>query len=123
MTLVFLFSKASTFTTVDRIVTLAITLQHSQFLEPKLIFSDRSTMYKMITTLLKYLHPDFTGYHVRAVNLIWSLHSSTVRSHVESIVAQSMTSPTSGTVSEAYEAFGVIWRLTGKSLKYSPINF
>lgn len=119
----FLFLKTSTFTTVDRLITSTITLQQSQYLEPKLDFNERSTMSKMIATLLKYLHPDFAGYHVRAVNLIWSLQASTTRSHVESIVAQSMTSPKSGNVSEAYEAFGVIWRLTGKSPKYWHLHF
>jgi len=67
----------------------------------------------MVNKLLKYLHPDYGVYHLRAVNLIWSLESSTTHSHVESILAQSMTSPESRNVSEAYEAFGVLWRLTG----------
>lgn len=70
-------------------------------------------MYKMVNKLLGYLHPEFAVYHVRAVNLIWSLDSATRRPHVESILAQAMTSPESRNVHESYEAFGVLWRLSG----------
>lgn len=72
-------------------------------------------MYKMINRLLNYLRPDCAVYHVRAVNLIWSLEGATKRSRVESILAQAMTSPESRKEQEAYEAFGVLWRLTGSS--------
>ena len=34
--------------------------------------------------------------------------------YVESIVAQWITSPKSRSMSEAYEAFGVLWRLSGE---------
>lgn len=70
-------------------------------------------MCTMSSKLLKYLRPNSTSYHVRAVNLIWSLESSTTLSYVETILAQSMNSPESWVVAEAYEAFGVLWRLTG----------
>jgi hypothetical protein len=70
-------------------------------------------MSKMVNKLLHYLRAEYTTYHVRAVNLIWSLESSVKKPDVESILAQSMTSPESRNVSEAYEAFGVLWRLTG----------
>lgn len=70
-------------------------------------------MYKMINKLMKYLRSDCAVYHVRAVNLIWSLEAATKRSHVESIFAQAMTSPESRNVHESYEAFGILWRLTG----------
>lgn len=42
------------------------------------------------------------------------LESATTHHHVESIVAQSLTTPKSRGVHEAYEAFGVLWRLTGQ---------
>jgi hypothetical protein len=37
------------------------------------------------------------------------------RPHVESIVAQSMTSSESLHIQESYEAFGILWRLSGMS--------
>jgi len=70
-------------------------------------------MRKMVTTLLKYLRFDTTAYHARAVNLIWSLQVTTSRSHIESTIAQSMGSNDLRSMSEAYEAFGILWRLTG----------
>lgn len=78
-------------------------------------------MAKMVNRLLLYLRPDCAVYHVRTVNLIWSLESVTTRSHIESILAQAMNSPESRNVSETHEAFGVLWRLTGAfevSLRY-----
>ena len=73
-------------------------------------------MSKMINRLLLYLRPHCAVYHVRAVGLIWELEAATARrSHVESILAQAMNSTESRNVHEAYEAFGVLWRLTGES--------
>ena len=67
----------------------------------------------MINKLLHYLNPLFAVYHVRAINLIWSLQEVSMKPHVESILAQALTSPESRNVSEAYEAFGILWRLSG----------
>lgn len=92
---------------------MTVALERNQYLEPKLDIDDRMTMYKMISKLLSYLRPDSAPYHVRTVSLIWALQVATRRSHVESIVAQSLTSPGSQNAHEAYEAFGVLWRLTG----------
>ncbi|KAJ6601434.1 Dopey, N-terminal-domain-containing protein [Mycena vulgaris] len=104
------------FTMVDRTISLIVALHGTPNLHPRLLVDERSIMYKMVTRLLKYLRPNFTVYHVRSVSLIWSLESATNRSHVESILAQTMTSPESRNVQEAYEAFGVLWRLTEDNL-------
>lgn len=72
----------------------------------------------MVNKLLKYLRTDCAVYHIRAVNLIWSLEAATKRSHVESILAQTMTSPESRNIHESYEAFGVLWRLTGECIMF-----
>lgn len=98
---------------VDRTISLIVALHGTPSLLPKLVVDERPIMYKMVNRLLKYLRPNFAVYHVRSVNLVWSLESATRRSHVESILAQTMTSPESRNVQEAYEAFGVLWRLTG----------
>jgi hypothetical protein len=81
-------------------------------------------MSKMVNKLLYYLRPEYTTYHVRAVNLVWSLESSARKPYVESIIAQSMISPESRSVSKAYEAFGVLWRLTGvcRLLNYTELK-
>ncbi|KAJ3763465.1 hypothetical protein EV360DRAFT_33562, partial [Lentinula raphanica] len=53
-------------------------------------------------------------YHICTVNLIWSLDAATPKSHVKSIFVQAMNSPESKNVQESYEAFGVLWRLSGE---------
>ncbi|KAF8913192.1 Dopey, N-terminal-domain-containing protein [Gymnopilus junonius] len=104
--------EAATFTIVDRLTSILVALHQSQYLEPKLDIDDRAVIHTMVARLLHYLHQDFSAYHVRVVNLLWSLQASTSCSHVESIVAQSMSTSELRKISEAYEAFGVIWRLS-----------
>lgn len=104
--------QSAIFTTADRIINLSVSLHRTTYLEPKLTIDDRVVMSKMVNKMLHYLRPEYTAYHVRSVNLIWSLESSVRKPYVESILAQSMTSAESS-VSEIYEAFGVLWRLTG----------
>ncbi|KAG6817586.1 hypothetical protein H0H87_006963 [Tephrocybe sp. NHM501043] len=104
------------FTTVDRTVSVLVALYQNTNVVPQPPINDRPTMYKMVIKLLKYLRPECAVYHVRAVNLIWSLEAATTQPHVESILAQTMTSPESRNVHEAYEAFGVLWRLTEDNL-------
>lgn len=98
---------------MDRIISLSISLYKSSCVKPKLSIDDRSIISKMVSKLLHYLRPKFSMYHVRAVNLIWSLESSMKKPYVESILAQSLTSPKPRHDNEVYEAFGVLWRLTG----------
>ncbi|KAK7464504.1 hypothetical protein VKT23_006673 [Stygiomarasmius scandens] len=104
--------ESSNFTTVDKVISLIVAIHQIKDLEPNVSIDDRSTMSKMVNKLLRYLRSDCAVYHVRTVNLIWSLEAAATRPHVESILAQTMTSPESRNVQEAYEAFGVLWRLT-----------
>ncbi|KAJ7750196.1 Dopey, N-terminal-domain-containing protein [Mycena metata] len=108
--------ETGNFTMVDRTISLIVALHETPSLLPRLLVDERSTIYKMVNRLLKYLRPHFSVYHVRAVTLIWSLANATSRSHVESILAQTMNSPESRNVQEGYEAFGVLWRLTEDNL-------
>ena len=98
---------------VDSAVTLIVALHQSKFLEPALDIDDRGTMSQMVNKLLHYLQPMFAVYHVRAISLIWSLQEATTKPHVESVLAQTLNSPEYRNVQEAYEAFGVLWRLSG----------
>ncbi|KAF9067320.1 Dopey, N-terminal-domain-containing protein [Rhodocollybia butyracea] len=100
------------FTVLDKVVSLIVLLHQTVDLTPNFSIDDRSIMSKMVNRLMLYLRPDYAVYHVRAVNLIWSLEAATPKSHVESILAQTMNSPESRNVQESYEAFGALWRLT-----------
>ncbi|KAJ7897279.1 Dopey, N-terminal-domain-containing protein [Mycena olivaceomarginata] len=108
--------ESCNFTMVDRAISLIVALHGTGNLLPRLLVDERSVMSKLVNRLLKYLRPNFTVYHVRSVTLIWSLQNATSRSHVESILAQTMNTPESRNVQEAYEAFGVLWRLTEDNL-------
>ncbi|KAJ6520217.1 Dopey, N-terminal-domain-containing protein [Mycena sanguinolenta] len=108
--------ESCNFTMVDRAISLIVVLHRTSNLLPRLLVDERSVMSKMVNRLMKYLRPNFTVYHVRSVALIWSLENATSRSHVESILAQTMNAPESRNVHEAYEAFGVLWRLTEDNL-------
>ncbi|KAI3621823.1 hypothetical protein WG66_015956 [Moniliophthora roreri] len=108
--------ESANFAIVDRIVSLVVALYQTKDLEPNFPIDNRTTMSNMVTRLLTYLRPHCAAYHVRAVNLIWSLEAATDRPHVESILAQTMGSSESRKVQEAYEAFGVFWRLTEDNL-------
>ncbi|TRM61588.1 hypothetical protein BD626DRAFT_598473 [Schizophyllum amplum] len=108
--------ESTNFTIVDRTISLIVSLCQAQTLEPTIDVDSRPVMYKMMSRLLRYLRNDCAVYHVRTVSLIWALDDITPGSHIESIVAQTMTSPESRNVQEAYEAFGVLWRLTDDAL-------
>ncbi|KAK2464744.1 hypothetical protein APHAL10511_003162 [Amanita phalloides] len=109
-------SDAITFPVVDSTVTLIVAFHQCRFIEPPLSIDDRGTMYKLTNKLLYYLSPTFSIYHVRAISLIWSLQEVTTKPHVESILAQALNSSESRNVSEAYEAFGILWRLSDDNL-------
>ncbi|KAF7968943.1 hypothetical protein HWV62_28842 [Athelia sp. TMB] len=110
--------ETSTFSTVDRIISLAIALHNTTALHPKLTIDERPTMNKMTRKLFKYLRPHCAVYHVRAVNLIWSLETATSgHPHTESIISQQMTCSEARDAQQAHEAFGVLWRLTGFRFK------
>ena len=107
---------------MDRVVTLVTALHRTEYVQPSLTIQDRGTIQTMVTKLLGYLRADLVPYHARAVTLICGIETSTKMRHVESVIAQTMTSPDSRNVAEAYEAFGVLWRLTGKLGSYSWLS-
>ncbi|KAI0067974.1 hypothetical protein BV25DRAFT_1896308 [Artomyces pyxidatus] len=109
-------NEDSTFLLVDRVVTLVIALQRTSGLKPNVSIQERPIMFKLIQNLFKYLRPNYSAYHARAVTLIWALENLIPRRHVESIIAQSLTSPESRNNESSYEAFGVLWRLTEDNL-------
>ncbi|KAG2044595.1 Dopey, N-terminal-domain-containing protein [Suillus americanus] len=104
--------EAVSFTLVDQVVSLILSLHGAQKLSPKLSMDKRPVVGRMVKKLFRYLHADLATCHVRAVSLIWSIESTSRPHEVESIIAQSMCSPESRNVHEAHEAFGVLWRLS-----------
>jgi hypothetical protein len=52
-------------------------------------------------------------YHARAASLMWVVEKTSAHRHVESIVAEALTSPDEMDRESSYHAFGTLWRLTG----------
>jgi len=79
-------------------------------------------MSALVRKLLNYLQSNYSAYHVRATSLIWELDSLSTASHVEAIVARSLTDSDED-LAEAYECFGVFWRLSGSPVAIRRFYF
>ncbi|OJT08448.1 Protein dopey [Trametes pubescens] len=103
------------FVTVDRFITVATKIHGRTTLQPGFKLDQRVYMVPMINVLLKYLRPSYSAYHMRAVNLIWSLERLSRQPHVEAVISQSLSATQPTELQDACEAFGVLWRLTEDS--------
>ncbi|KAG9313948.1 Dopey, N-terminal-domain-containing protein [Chiua virens] len=100
------------FNLVDSSISVLLSLQRSSKLVPKFVPNQMQVVGRMVKKLFRFLHQDWAVFHVRAVSLVWTLESSASHHFVESIISQSMSSSDPRTVHDAFEAFGVLWRLT-----------
>ncbi|KAI6154002.1 Dopey, N-terminal-domain-containing protein [Pisolithus tinctorius] len=100
------------FPLLDHSISLIIALHRSSRLLPNAPIKQKLVVSRMVKRLFRFLRHDCAIYHVRAVDLVWTLESSTGHRYVESIIAQSLNSPNLCSLEEAFEAFGVLWRLT-----------
>ncbi|CAE6451535.1 unnamed protein product [Rhizoctonia solani] len=103
------------FVVVDSVIGLVIRLCRSSLVTPALTIEKRAQAETLVSLLLDYLRPEFTPYHVRAVQLLWELQAIVTHHEFESVIAKTMSAQKLGQ-SDAYEAFGVLWRLTDDSL-------
>jgi len=55
-------------------------------------------------------------YHARAATLVWLVEKTSTHRRVESIIAETLTSPGVLDREASYHAFGALWRLTGSPL-------
>jgi hypothetical protein len=58
-------------------------------------------------------------YHARAASLVWLVEKTSTHRRVESIIAETLTSPDDLDREASYHAFGALWRLTGSPLSLS----
>ncbi|THH09322.1 hypothetical protein EW145_g2101 [Phellinidium pouzarii] len=103
------------FLAADKVVSLSIRLHSMSALHPTPSFDSRPRFLSMMRALMGYLRLETSPYHVRAVRLIWELEHATTHRHLESIIAQSLVACTAKTGYDAYDAFGVLWRLSDDS--------
>jgi hypothetical protein len=59
-------------------------------------------------------------YHARAASLMWVVEKAAAHRHVESIIAEALTSSDAMDKEASYHAFGALWRLTGSL--FSHVN-
>lgn len=79
-------------------------------------FESQFLLVDPISKLLRFLRPLYVPYHVRTVKLIWALEGCTTYRHVEALIAETLTVRNGLPTYDAYEAFGVFWRLSGRSI-------
>jgi hypothetical protein len=61
-------------------------------------------------------------YHARAASLVWILEKTSTHHQVESIIAETLTSPRGPDSEASYHAFGNLWRLTGSPLSHVTVS-
>ncbi|KIK32590.1 hypothetical protein CY34DRAFT_757573 [Suillus luteus UH-Slu-Lm8-n1] len=62
------------FTLVDQVVSLIMSLHGTQMLSPKLLM-DKRPVISLVKKLFRHLHTDLAICHMRAVSLMWSIDS------------------------------------------------
>ncbi|GJJ13160.1 hypothetical protein Clacol_007411 [Clathrus columnatus] len=101
--------SSTSFTLVDSVISNLVDLGSSLSFQPRLNLDTRAIMVEIALKLFNFLRSNYTLYHVRVVHLLWSIEAISTHNHLESLFAQSLTSSDPN----AFDAFGVFWRLTG----------
>jgi hypothetical protein len=52
-------------------------------------------------------------YHARAASLMWVVEKTSTHRRLESMIAETLTSPDTVDREASFHAFGALWRLTG----------
>lgn len=105
----------TTFLLVDQVITLLVSLRGFPRLQPPVVINQRHVVLKLLRTLFRYLRPNYSMYHARAASLLWTLEGTSAHRHVESIIAETLTSGDTAEKEASYHAFGALWRLTDDS--------
>ncbi|WWC87738.1 uncharacterized protein L201_002630 [Kwoniella dendrophila CBS 6074] len=73
-----------------------------------------TSIIEALPKLFRYLRPDATPYHARAVELLWEYNQLAELHTLEKVIARRMADiPFNGA---AFDAFGVLWRLTDDAM-------
>lgn len=106
--------KVHAFAVVDVLVDSLLQASRSQLFKPPIDLASDAVMSPILDALFRYLRPDAAAYHARAVELLWEFNQLAEVHTLESVIARRMSSPTRK--SEAFEAFGVLWRQSDDSM-------
>nr|XP_018264586.1 uncharacterized protein I303_02758 [Kwoniella dejecticola CBS 10117]OBR86744.1 hypothetical protein I303_02758 [Kwoniella dejecticola CBS 10117] len=107
-------SKVSSFAVVEAVVTAALKASRCSAFSPAILLTSDQTISTILDALFRYLRSDASPYHVRAVELLWEFNQLAEVHTLENVIARRLGSkPFDG---PAFDAFGVLWRLTDDSM-------
>ncbi|BEI90230.1 uncharacterized protein CcaverHIS019_0303000 [Cutaneotrichosporon cavernicola] len=106
--------KVHSFAVVDVLVDSLLQASRSRLFKPPIDLASDAVMSPVLDALFRYLRPDAAAYHARAVELLWEFNQLAEVHTLESVIARRMSSQTRK--SEAFEAFGVLWRQSDDSM-------
>ncbi len=104
--------RTSTFAEAERIVEVLISCCICRALQKPIQLDPPKILDRIVASLLRYLAPSKSPYHVRAVELLWATHKVTQRSRLETAMTQQLSRGTEAARSAALTAFGTFWRLS-----------
>ncbi|EST09066.1 Dopey, N-terminal [Kalmanozyma brasiliensis GHG001] len=102
----------NTFAEVERIVEVLISCRICRALERPIQLDPPHILDRIVVSLMRYLAPSMSPYHVRAVELLWATYKVTQRSRLETAVTQQLSRGTGTAKAAALTAFGTFWRLS-----------
>ncbi|TKY89065.1 hypothetical protein EX895_001596 [Sporisorium graminicola] len=102
----------NSFAEVERIVEVLISCCICRALERPIQLDAPQVLDRIVASLLRYLTPTMSPYHVRAVELLWATCKVSQRSRLETVMAKQLTRGTEAARAAALAAFGTFWRLS-----------
>ncbi|PWN45010.1 hypothetical protein IE81DRAFT_309697 [Ceraceosorus guamensis] len=103
---------AQAFEEVDHIIDGLIAAATCRPLVTRLSIGDRSQVVLILNKLQFFLQPDFAPYHVRAIELLWTVQQLARGHHVEAIFSENICSRKASIRQRWLNAFGVLWAMT-----------
>ncbi|ORY25817.1 Dopey, N-terminal-domain-containing protein [Naematelia encephala] len=107
-------SKMSSFASIDAVVSAILKASRCPIIKPSLDVSQDNIIEPILDALFRYLRPEAAPYHVRAVELLWDYNQLAEIHTLENVIARRMSARIGK--AEAFDAFGVLWKLTHDSM-------
>ena len=116
--------QAPSFAVIEAILLSTVNASRCKVFEPQLVISSETAVSTVLDSvsracvlsadsqLFRYLRADAAPYHYRAVELLWEYNRLAKAHTLEGVIARRLGSTVN--TAEAFEAFGILWRYTGK---------
>ncbi|WWC68766.1 uncharacterized protein I206_102700 [Kwoniella pini CBS 10737] len=107
-------NQVSSFTVVESLVSAALRASRCSAFNPAVNITTDNTMSAVLDALFRYLRPDASPYHIRAVELLWDYNQLAEVHTLEKVIARRLGHKPLD--SAAFDAFGILWRLTDDTM-------